>query len=208
MPPKSKSNEGKMSPFYAGSEKLSMTQLSSTSASGRRSTWQTRGGMASSLGNSTNSIVIANGSINTLNTLSSDDLSTVWRPRILIGPIVASLLLVLLYVVSGAAILSKAQGWTYTEGLYFCFVALFTVGFGGLRPEEPDLWPFVCYIFFGLAVLSTCFYMFKDAIQGGGGGYGGGVVVGFRGVRKGRLLRRRKHATTMMTSLENVAKRN
>ncbi|TNN54818.1 Potassium channel subfamily K member 13 [Liparis tanakae] len=46
------------------------------------------------------------------------------------------LFVVALLVTCGAAALYSAmEGWTYTESLYFCFVAFSTVGFGGFADQ-------------------------------------------------------------------------
>ncbi len=140
----------------------------------RRHTWQTRGGGGGG------SILVGNGSVNTLCSNGSEDcdddgnllrggggggtrlFSSRPRPRDLFLPVLSCVCLVSAYVACGAILLAEAQGWTAAEALYFCFVALCTVGFGGLRPEDPHLLPCVLYLFFGLAVLSTCLHLLRD----------------------------------------------
>lgn len=170
------------------SDKLAMTPLSSGGSS-RRSTWQTKGGAGLGSGGSqqsivgTPSVVIANGSINTLNSLTDEDLQ---RPKIAI-PIFSCLILLFCYILCGAALLADTQTWTFSEGFYFCFVSLFTVGFGGLRPEDPNLWPCVLYIFFGLALLSTCVHILQEDV--------------FGRIRRYRILKMRHR--TLLDSFEN-----
>jgi hypothetical protein len=70
-----------------------------------------------------------------------------------------------LYIFVGAAALSSSEGgWTFGEAFYFCFVSILTVGYGGLRPQDSNLWPCVVYIFFGMAVVSTCFYILRQDV--------------------------------------------
>ena len=134
-------------------EKL-QRQSQESPLNGRRSTWQTKG---------SGSIVVANGLNSGLNT-AEDSLFAKPRPSSLWPGLVASVLLLLLYVLFGAILLTDADspnGWAFGEAFYFCFVSLFTVGFGGLRPEDENLWSCVAYIFIGLAVLSTCFFILR-----------------------------------------------
>jgi len=118
-------------------ERISMGQL----AARGRSTWQ-RG---------VNSP--ANGS------LCSLDASMDMRPRLALPTAAVCSALVSSYVILGATALCSAEdgsGWTFGEALYFCFVSLCTVGFGGLRPEDPNVIPCVVYLFGGLALMSAC----------------------------------------------------
>ncbi|TRY70031.1 hypothetical protein TCAL_15016 [Tigriopus californicus] len=168
-------------PFYnnkSGSsqvshEKMAMVNPSSSGNSGnggaggssntRRSTWQTKGGAGGS-GNphGSASVIVANGSINTLSTIAAED-ELNRRPNIAL-PIFGCVGLLVIYVACGAAVMADTQNWRYGEGIYFCFVSLFTVGFGGLRPDDPNLWYCVLYIFFGLALISTCAHIVKQQV--------------------------------------------
>lgn len=132
---------------YVGStEKLAM--------GGKRSTWQTRGSLAAQSHNVPVSTSIhmsnSNGSVNTI---MSANVVVPPRPNVA-PPIVACVLVLTCYVLSGAAIVAEGQKWTYRDSLYFCFVSLTTVGFGGVKITEPN----VCalYLFVGITLLSTC----------------------------------------------------
>ncbi len=186
---------------------FSMTQLSTSASMStlRRNTWQTKGGAGGGGGGSANSILVGNGSINTLCSNGSEDVddrsggnfifNSLARPKDLLLPLLASAVLVALYVVCGALLLSEAQGWTAGEALYFCFVALCTVGFGGLRPEDPHLFPCVAYLFFGLAVISTCFHLIRDEVRS--------AIVRRR--RAAAILRQQQRGS-LMSSLESISK--
>ena len=70
---------------------------------------------------------------------------------------------------TGAALLSSAGsstsgGWSFGEAFYFCFLSLLTVGHGGLRPSESDIWPCVLYILFGVAVVATCAFIIREDV--------------------------------------------
>lgn len=168
-------------PFYnkggqnhASNEKMAMVNTNPTSSSNsgnggggssttRRSTWQTKGGAGGS-GNlqASASVIVANGSINTLSTIAAED-ELNRRPNIAV-PVFGCVGLLVIYVACGAAVMADTQNWRYGEGIYFCFVSLFTVGFGGLRPDDPNLWYCVLYIFFGLALISTCAHIVKQQV--------------------------------------------
>lgn len=123
---------------------------------GRRHTWQTKG---------SGSVVVAN---NPHHEMSASEESLLFASTaaysMTVWPVLVSAsLLVGIYVSCGAALLAAdGSKWTYGEAFYFCFVSLFTVGFGGLRPDDSNLYSCVTYIFLGLAVLSTCFFLLKD----------------------------------------------
>ena len=108
-----------------------------------------------------------NGSINTLNSLAAEEellnRRRKLRPRI-IAPLCGCLCVLLTYVSLGALLIADSQGWAYSEAFYFCFVSLLTIGYGGLRPSEPHLWPCVVYIFLGLALVSTCVHLLKAQV--------------------------------------------
>jgi len=49
-------------------------------------------------------------------------------------PVTTCLLLLISYIMLGAAIFSAWDHWTYLDGAYFCFISLMTIGFGDLVP--------------------------------------------------------------------------
>ena len=79
-------------------------------------------------------------------------------------PILASIFILMLYMMSGAAILAEAQSWSYNDALYYCFVSLFTIGFGGLRPKDPHMWVCALYILMGVTILSTCCHLLHQEV--------------------------------------------
>lgn len=163
------------------SSAMAMTQIPApgSSVTLKRTTWQTKGGAGTN-----GTVVVASasngGSVNTL--YHGSDGSGV-TPASAAATLASCAALAAAYVACGAALLSEAQGWGLGEAAYFCFVALCTVGFGGLRPEDPHLAPCVAYLFFGLAVLSTCFHLLRDC----GGAPGPGCLRRGPGGRPGSL---------------------
>jgi hypothetical protein len=146
--------------YHAGasSEKLALT---------KRSTWQTRSSLAAQHRSSipihttinTLHFSNSNGSVNTLQ-MNIADLP---RPNVA-PPIICSLILVSVYILSGAAVIANAQGWAYCDALYFCFVSLFTIGLGGIRPNEPNLWLCALYLLIGVTLLSTCCHILHQEV--------------------------------------------
>ena len=45
-------------------------------------------------------------------------------------PVTSCVLVLLSYLLSGGAIFSAWEDWTFLDGAYFCFVSLMTIGFG------------------------------------------------------------------------------
>lgn len=88
-------------------------------------------------------------------------------------PSVPTSLIVLLlvsYVCAGAAALSTTRGWNFLEAVYFCFLALTTVGIGDKLPQTSDLYTqlqlLACcvYLFVGLVLIAMCFSLVQDEI--------------------------------------------
>lgn len=76
---------------------------------------------------------------------SEDDRNEDWKPSVY--QVTFILFVAVLLVACGAASLySVMEGWTYTQSLYFCFVAFSTVGFGdfvsGQREHHEDTWAY------------------------------------------------------------------
>ena len=119
-----------------------------------RSTWQTR----SSLEAARNAHAMHSNPYNPNNIILDLD-----RPRIA-PPILTSLFILIVYMVCGAAVIADAQRWSYNDALYYCFVSLFTIGFGGMRPTDPHMWVCALYILIGVTILSTCCHLLHQEV--------------------------------------------
>ena len=86
--------------------------------------------------------------------------------RILIFDVFTGCLcIVSLYIFSGAAVIAEAQNWSYLDAMYYCFVSLFTIGFGGIQlEEESTLWICALYLLFGVTLLSTCCHILHQEV--------------------------------------------
>jgi len=85
------------------------------------------------------------------------------RPHVA-GPILICIFLMLSYISCSAAIMMKIQSWTFFDSFYFCFMSIFTVGFGGLEMRQSNLMACVIYIFIGLILVSTCGHIFYQEV--------------------------------------------
>ena len=74
------------------------------------------------------------------------------------------LCILIVYILTGAAVIAEAQKWRYFDALYYCFVSLFTIGFGGARPQDPNLWICALYLLFGVTLLSTCGHILHQEV--------------------------------------------
>ncbi len=54
--------------------------------------------------------------------------------RLVTVPMTACLMVLLLYILLGTLLFSEWEGWSYTDGAYFCFISLMTIGFGDFVP--------------------------------------------------------------------------
>ena len=85
------------------------------------------------------------------------------RPNVA-GPILICIFLMLSYISCSAVLMSKIQSWTFLDAFYFCFMSIFTVGFGGLQLNQSNLAACVIYIFIGLILVSTCGHIFYEEV--------------------------------------------
>ena len=61
--------------------------------------------------------------------------------------------------------IAEAQNWSYLDAMYYCFVSLFTIGFGGIQlEEESTLWICALYLLFGVTLLSTCCHILHQEV--------------------------------------------
>lgn len=77
------------------------------------------------------------------------------------------------YLTLGALIFSEWEGWSFTEGFYFSFITLTTIGFGDYVPGDSLMdvdssdgqYKLICsviYLLLGLAVLSMSFNLIQE----------------------------------------------
>ena len=88
---------------------------------------------------------------------------------------IVSISVMIFMLFTGGALYVSTEDWTYIDSMYYCFVALATIGFGDLVPNQgtaPDtpyekgLWFLkVIYISFGLSLVSTVFTAISNAME-------------------------------------------
>ncbi len=88
---------------------------------------------------------------------------------------IVSITLMIFMLFTGGALYVTTESWTYIDSIYYCFVALATIGFGDLVPNdgqapgsafEKSLWGLrVFYISIGLSLVSTVFTAISNAIE-------------------------------------------
>ncbi len=84
-----------------------------------------------------------------------------------ISPIFAVLVLVL-YILSGAFMYGQWEKWDYFESAYFIFTSLTTIGFGDLTPAHPKFFiSSSIYIFVGLTLVSLVINTIIDTLKKG-----------------------------------------
>ena len=59
-------------------------------------------------------------------------------------PLTSCVLVLLSYLLTGGAIFSAWEDWTFLDGAYFCFISLMTIGFGDFGKKL--LWSFFNYL--------------------------------------------------------------
>ncbi|XP_070551637.1 TWiK family of potassium channels protein 18-like [Ptychodera flava] len=76
-------------------------------------------------------------------------------------------LLLVVYLLIGAGMYSSLNDWPFTDGLYFVFVSLSTIGFGDVMPNGKQTFLLFCsiYTLIGLAIMSTCFSLAQKYIR-------------------------------------------
>ena len=85
-----------------------------------------------------------------------------YRPAVAL-PIFGCLLMIAVYLLSGAAFVAQTTQVDYRDGFYFCFVALCTVGLGGStvmrHASDGAVVLVVIYVFLGITLLSTILHI-------------------------------------------------
>ncbi len=63
---------------------------------------------------------------------------------------------VVLLLAGGTVFYHNLEGWTWLDSLYFCVVALLTIGFGDFVPTTPASKIFtIAYLFIGVGLIAT-----------------------------------------------------
>ncbi|CRK98167.1 CLUMA_CG011533, isoform A [Clunio marinus] len=88
----------------------------------------------------------------------------------ILAPISLCLCMMIVYIVIGALVLYRLEEWPMMDGIYFCFMALSTIGFGDLMPglrkdSTATLWFCSIYIMSGMALTAMCFNVLHDEIM-------------------------------------------
>lgn len=88
----------------------------------------------------------------------------------ILAPICLCLCMMIVYIVIGALVLYRLENWPMMDGIYFCFMALSTIGFGDLMPglrkdSTATLWFCSIYIMSGMALTAMCFNVLHDEIM-------------------------------------------
>ncbi|KAF7490172.1 TWiK family of potassium channels protein 18 [Sarcoptes scabiei] len=81
-------------------------------------------------------------------------------------PISVAVVLLLLYMMFGAAVFTIWEKWTFFESFYFVYISLSTIGFGDYVPEHPAF--MMCtfiYLLFGLALTSMCINVVQEKLS-------------------------------------------
>jgi hypothetical protein len=88
----------------------------------------------------------------------------------ILAPICLCFSMMIIYIVIGALVLYRLENWPILDGIYFCFMALSTIGFGDLMPglkkdSSATLWFLSIYIMSGMALTAMCFNVLHDEIM-------------------------------------------
>jgi hypothetical protein len=81
-------------------------------------------------------------------------------------PISVAVVLLLLYMMIGAAVFTIWEDWSFFEAFYFVYISLSTIGFGDYVPNHPIF--MMCtfiYLLFGLALTSMCINVVQEKLS-------------------------------------------
>lgn len=72
-------------------------------------------------------------------------------------PISVAIVILVLYIVVGAAIFTYWESWNFCDSFYFVFISMSTIGLGDFVPSRPIyMMVTMLYLVFGLALTSMC----------------------------------------------------
>ncbi|XP_050304655.1 TWiK family of potassium channels protein 18-like isoform X2 [Anthonomus grandis grandis] len=81
-------------------------------------------------------------------------------------PITLALIILVAYMLIGAAVFMVWEHWDFFPAFYFVFISMSTVGFGDIVPEKPAYMILsIVYLCFGLALMSMCFNVVQDKLS-------------------------------------------
>lgn len=86
-------------------------------------------------------------------------------------PAIFVLLFFTVYVFVGAVAFASTSDWNILDAIYFCFIALSTIGIGDKLPQNADfntqMQLFACclYLFLGLVIVAMCFSLVHEEIS-------------------------------------------
>lgn len=88
----------------------------------------------------------------------------------ILAPILLCFTMMTVYIVLGAMALVRLEGWTWLDGIYFCFMSLSTIGFGDMVPgmrkdSNTTIWFCSIYIMCGMALTAMCFNVLHEEIS-------------------------------------------
>ncbi|XP_066140509.1 TWiK family of potassium channels protein 18-like [Euwallacea fornicatus] len=81
-------------------------------------------------------------------------------------PVSLALILLVAYMLIGAAVFMVWESWDFFPSFYFVFVSMSTIGFGDIVPEKPIYMILsIVYLCFGLALMTMCIQVVQDKLS-------------------------------------------
>ncbi len=86
-------------------------------------------------------------------------------------PLLVCAILVVAYVLLGASVFKRWEGWNYWDSAYFCVISLTTIGFGDFVPKankaveaEVSIAISSVYLLFGMSLLFMTFNLVQEQV--------------------------------------------